>query len=66
MPIIRVELFPGRSPAQKSALARSLTEGFVASSGGKPEQVHVIIEEIAPDNWAVAGELVSARLARGT
>jgi phenylpyruvate tautomerase PptA (4-oxalocrotonate tautomerase family) len=34
MPTLRVELFEGRSPEQKAALARELTEACVRVLGG--------------------------------
>lgn len=58
MPIIRVEMFEGRTIEQKRLLAKSLTDGFLSSCGGKPESVHVVIDDISPDNWAVAGKIV--------
>ena len=61
MPIIRVEMFPGRTHEQKGTLARALTDAFTQSCGGKPESVHVIITETSPDDWAVAGALISDR-----
>ncbi|MEQ8898565.1 MAG: 2-hydroxymuconate tautomerase [Roseovarius sp.] len=61
MPIIRVEMFEGRDEEQKSRLAEGLTDAFVESCGGKPESVHVVISDIAPQNWAVAGQLVSKK-----
>lgn len=61
MPMIRVEMLPGRSDAQKQDLAAQLTKGFLDSCGGTPESVHVVIEEVAAQHWAVAGTLLSAR-----
>ena len=34
MPIIRVEMFPGRTIDQKRDLTRELTDGFVRACGG--------------------------------
>lgn len=62
MPVIRVEMFEGRTIEQKRSLAKALTEGFLSSCGGKPESIHVIIDDIAPDNWAVAGNIVGDTL----
>ncbi|MBS0374376.1 MAG: 2-hydroxymuconate tautomerase family protein [Proteobacteria bacterium] len=59
MPIIRVEMFTGRSREQKRALARELTEAFVRVAGGKPEGVTVILQDVAKEDWAVAGELMA-------
>ena len=63
MPIIRVEMFKGRTCEQKRALVKELTDGFLRSCGGKPEQVHIVIADVDPDNWGSAGQLAADRLA---
>ena len=40
MPLIRVELFEGRTPEQKRALAQALTETTCRVLGTKPEGDH--------------------------
>jgi len=62
MPIIRVEMFKGRSGEQKRALVKELTEGFLRSCGGKPEQVQIVITDVDPADWGSAGELAADRL----
>ncbi len=57
MPIIRVEMFKGRSRDQKRALVRELTDGFVRTCGGKPEGLHVIITEVDREDWGSGGQL---------
>ena len=59
MPIIRVEMFPGRTLYQKRDLARELTDGFVRACGGAGEKLHVVITEVERENWGVGGELMS-------
>ena len=59
MPIIRVEMFPGRTADQKRDLARELTDGFVRACGGPGDQLHVVITEVERENWGVGGELMS-------
>jgi 4-oxalocrotonate tautomerase len=59
MPVIRVAMFPGRTDEQKERLALRITQAFVEEAGGKPESVHVLFEEIAKSDWAVAGKLAS-------
>ena len=61
MPIIRVEMFSGRTPEQKKAMVKELTDAFVRTAGGKPEAVHVVVSDVDKDHWAVAGELCSER-----
>lgn len=59
MPTIRVELFEGRTPAQKAALAQELTAACVRVLGGKPDGVDVLFYDIAKGNWATGGRLWS-------
>jgi 4-oxalocrotonate tautomerase len=59
MPLIRVELFEGRTPEQKRALARALTETTCRVLGAKPDSVDVMFFDIARHDWASAGVLWS-------
>ncbi len=61
MPMIRVELFEGRSVEQKRALARALTEAVVQTLGGQPESVHIVFQDVARHDWATGGTLWSER-----
>ena len=61
MPIIRVEMFPGRTQDQKRALVSELTNAFVSTAGATPEAVHVVIDEVSPQHWAVGGQFVADR-----
>ncbi len=61
MPIIRVEMYKGRTLDQKRALAKELTEAFVKVGGGKPEAVQVVFFDIEKEDWAVAGQLAVDR-----
>lgn len=59
MPIVRVEMWPGRTHAQKQELARVITEAVVNIAHTTPEATIVIFEEIAKEDWAQAGLLAS-------
>ena len=59
MPIIRVEMFTGRTEQQKRALVRELTDAFVNAAGGTPESVNVVITDIDKSDWGSGGELCS-------
>ena len=61
MPIIRVEMFRGRSEDQKRALVRDLTDAFIRAAGGTPESVHVVITDVDKSDWGVGGQLSSDR-----
>ena len=57
MPIVRVEMWQGRTHAQKAELARVITEAVVTIAHAKPESTIVIFEDIAKENWAERGVL---------
>ena len=59
MPVIRIEMFKGRTMDQKRALAKELTAAFVRTAGGTPEAVHIVMTDIVKDDWAIAGKLCS-------
>jgi 4-oxalocrotonate tautomerase len=61
MPIIRVEMFKGRTRDQKRALVRELTEAFNRTCGGTPESVHIVLTDIDKEDWGAAGILVADR-----
>jgi 4-oxalocrotonate tautomerase len=57
MPMIRVEMFAGRTSEQKQRLAEAITSAFVETCGGTPQSVQVIFSDIARSDWATAGKL---------
>ncbi|MFT5260510.1 MAG: 4-oxalocrotonate tautomerase [Saprospiraceae bacterium] len=61
MPIIRVEMFTGRSRDQKRELVKELTDTFIRVAGGKPETVTVVITDVEKENWGSGGNLVVDR-----
>lgn len=59
MPIVRVEMWTGRTHAQKRELARVITEAMVNIAHTTPEATIVIFEDIPKENWAQSGTLAS-------
>jgi 4-oxalocrotonate tautomerase len=57
MPIIRVEMFAGRTRDQKRALVKELTESFIRTCGSKPEAVQIVLVDVEKEDWGVAGTL---------
>ena len=62
MPLIRVEMFKGRTDEQKKVLVKELTDSFIKSCGGNRDAVDVIITDIEQRNWGKAGELYSNKI----
>lgn len=61
MPIIRVEMFEGRTADQKRDMVRELTRAFVDTAGGTPASVHIVVTDVAKNDWGSGGELCSDR-----
>ncbi|MBV9169128.1 MAG: 2-hydroxymuconate tautomerase family protein [Chloroflexi bacterium] len=60
MPLITVHMYPGRTPAQKEAVVRGITEVMVREANAKPESVEILIMEVPREHWAMAGKLQGA------
>lgn len=61
MPVVTVELWEGRTLAQKRALCTAITEAMIEHAGAKPDALHVILHEVPRENWARAGVLGTDR-----
>ena len=59
MPVIRVEMFKGRTVEQKRNLVRELTDGFNRACGGTPESVQIVISDVDKQDWGSGGELAA-------
>ncbi len=59
MPIVRIEMWPGRTHAQKAELARVITEAVVTIAHTKPESTIVVFQDVPLENYAVGGLLAS-------
>lgn len=59
MPVVRVDMWVGRTHAQKQELARVITEAMVNIAHTTPEATIIIFEDIARENWAQSGSLAS-------
>ena len=61
MPVVTVKMWVGRTASQKRELVKAITEAMVRHANADPSGLHVIIEEIPPENWARAGVLGTDR-----
>ncbi len=57
MPILDITLLTGRSHEKKAALIREVTDATVRALDVPPESVRVLLREIEPSHFGVAGEL---------
>ena len=58
MPIVRIDMWQGRTVAQKKKLIQEITDVFVRI-GTPKDAVQVIIREIPKDDWGIKGEVAS-------
>lgn len=57
MPIIKVEMFKGRSREQKRKMVEALTDAMVESTGAKREAVWIVVQDVEKEDWGFGGEL---------
>lgn len=57
MPIVRVELWPGKPHEVKRKVAKAITEVMVENIGCPAQAVTVLFDERSQENWAIGGEL---------
>ncbi|WP_374300975.1 4-oxalocrotonate tautomerase family protein [Paracoccus sp. (in: a-proteobacteria)] len=66
MPIVRIEMLPGRAPETKAAIARAITQVMQDIGGAGPESTSVIFTDIAPGDWMIGGRMLSDRNEAGS
>ena len=59
LPIVKIEMFSGRTHSQKAELAKAITDALVRIAQTTPEAVTIVFEDVERDDWAEAGKLVS-------
>lgn len=55
MPYVNIKLTAGVTTEQKATLIAGVTELIVKILNKDPEKTFVVIDEVDPDNWGVAG-----------
>jgi 4-oxalocrotonate tautomerase len=59
LPIIRIEMWPGRTHAQKAELAKVITDAMVNITNTTLGSTIIVFEDVPKDNWAQNGLLAS-------
>jgi 4-oxalocrotonate tautomerase len=59
MPFISVRILEGATPEQKSEVIAGITDVMVKVLGKNPETTHIVIEDVAPENWGHKGKSVA-------
>ena len=57
MPVVRIEMLPGRSLAQKRELVRLITDAVCNVAHTRPEDTLVLFSEYSVEDWASNGKL---------
>jgi 4-oxalocrotonate tautomerase family enzyme len=57
MPVVTIDLWPGRSVNQKRRLVAAITEAMVQHADCGSEHMHVIIHDVPKDSWGRDGKL---------
>jgi 4-oxalocrotonate tautomerase len=60
MPVVHVEMWPGRTPAQKQELAKAITDAMVRIANTTPEATIIIFNDVSKENWAQGGSLATS------
>lgn len=59
MPYVNVRVTPRITTEQSRQLIEEITDSLVRILDKKPEQTHIVIDEIDPDRWGFARTLTS-------
>jgi 4-oxalocrotonate tautomerase family enzyme len=60
MAIVKVTILKGRDQAIKDRLVRGITEVMTREIDPDPSHIRVVIDEVEPGNYAVAGKTLAA------
>lgn len=61
MPTLHIELFEGRTPAEKRELAEALTRETCRVLACEPSAVDILFVDVKRENWVTGGVLWSER-----
>jgi len=59
MPYLSLRILGGATKDQKRQVVEEMTDTLVRVLGKKPEHIHIVIDEVNPDNWGYEGLLTS-------
>ncbi|MCP0888097.1 4-oxalocrotonate tautomerase [Ligilactobacillus sp. WILCCON 0076] len=59
MPLVHIELIAGRSEEQLKDLVKDVTNAVTKNTGAPAEHVHVVLNEMQTNRYAVGGVLKS-------
>lgn len=59
MPNITIQWYAGRTETQKREIVAAFTEAMVRIGKTKPDQVHIVFQDVPKSDWGVSGKLAS-------
>jgi 4-oxalocrotonate tautomerase len=59
MPIVRIQMAKGRTPEEKTTLMKAVTLAIHDAIGAPLPNIHVMIQEIPPEDIMIAGRLLT-------
>lgn len=60
MPYVNLKVLKGGvTVRQKRAVVEDITRSLVSRLGKHPEHIHIVIDEVALENWGYAGALTA-------
>jgi len=60
MPYVNVKITKdGVTAAQKRKIVADITQTLVTTLNKRPEHIHIVIDEVEPENWGFAGMLTT-------
>lgn len=60
MPLVTVELLPGRSDEVKDKIAKGIAKVVTEVGGASIDHCWVIFRETAANNWSIAGDMLNS------
>jgi 4-oxalocrotonate tautomerase len=55
MPYVNVQITKGASKEQKAQIIKDITQSLVTVLNKRPEHTHIVIQEIADEDWGFEG-----------
>ncbi len=55
MPIVKVDMWEGRTREQKDKLIEAITKAVCESVGCPPEAVQVLLQDFKKEDWGISG-----------
>ena len=59
MPMVRIELYAGRTPEQKTECARAIVKAMQQHLNAKPESTQVVFVDVQPGDWLLGAKLAA-------